>query len=332
MFALVFTRDGRTERHLLATGDTTVGRSPACDLVIADPSISRRHARFRVHGDHCLLSDLGGRNGTFRNGELVVETDVEAGDTITLGRFPILLQHATDAGLALSDHQPIESPVTVSRRVDEHVPDEGAWHLTADASRLFGLMSSIARRVVHWHSARELMEQIVDVVFDTLPVERAFLLMPDPQSAVIVPCVARSRVARSVDGGSISRALAERVMTQRLAILSSDRLPDLGTSPRATAAPPARRWFVAAPLWNQREALGVLYADNPETRPLAAADLDLLHALALYAASAIEQARDTDRLILDARRLRDADEPNRSVAARESPPSPAPSSGPSQNT
>ena len=102
MFALVYTIDGRSERHLLTTGDTTVGRSPGCDLVINDPSISRRHARFRVHGDHCLLSDLQGRNGTFLNGELIAEAEVKAGDTVTLGRFPIVLQLAALVGLALS--------------------------------------------------------------------------------------------------------------------------------------------------------------------------------------------------------------------------------------
>ena len=86
MFVLLYTRDGDTCRHLLRPGDTVVGRAPICDLTIDDPSISRRHVRFRVHGDHGVLTDLGGRNGTFLNGEQVTEARVKAGDTVVGGR------------------------------------------------------------------------------------------------------------------------------------------------------------------------------------------------------------------------------------------------------
>jgi pSer/pThr/pTyr-binding forkhead associated (FHA) protein len=304
MFALVYTIDGRTERHLLDTGDTTIGRSPGCDLVINDPSVSRRHARLRVHGDHCLLTDLRGRNGTFLNGDLVAESEVRPGDTITLGRFPLVLQLASAAGLALSDHRPPESPSAIVRHVDDTTPGPGSWRLAVDTNRLFGLMSTIARRVVHWHSSRELMEQVVEVVFDTIPAERAFLLTPETTSAIIVPQVARSRGGHTADGRTLSRAVIERVIAERVAILSTDTGPATAAPGTPGGTPPAARWFVAAPLWNYHEILGVLYADSHET--FSPADLDLLHALALYAAAAIDQARDTDRLILDARRLREA--------------------------
>lgn len=302
MFALVYTIDGRTERHLLATGDTTVGRSPVCDLAIADPSISRRHARFRVHGDHCLLTDLGGRNGTFLNGEAVAEAQAEPGDTVTLGRFPLVLQRAADSAPTLSDHEPEpDGPATVCRRIDEAAP-QGAWRLSADSTRLFDLLSCIARRVVHWQSSHDLMQQIVDVVFDTIPADRAFLFTAEAVDAAPVPAVARTRGGREADATSISRLLVERVIQERLAMLSMDALPNSHTPTIANAPDLPRRWFVAAPIWNYRQVIGVLYADTPEEAPLAAADLDVLHALALYAAAAIEQARDTDRLMLDARR------------------------------
>src|SRR5262249_43736870 len=82
MLTLLYTRDGRTCRHELTPGDTIVGRASICDLTIEDPSISRRHARFRFHGERCVLTDLGGRNGTFLNGEQVTEAQVHPGDAI----------------------------------------------------------------------------------------------------------------------------------------------------------------------------------------------------------------------------------------------------------
>ena len=92
MFTLVYTSDGEVCRHALTPGDTVVGRAAVCDLAIDDPSISRRHARFRIHGDHCVVNDLGGRNGTFLDGEQISEAEVDGGATVVLGRFQALSQ------------------------------------------------------------------------------------------------------------------------------------------------------------------------------------------------------------------------------------------------
>jgi len=49
----------------------TLGRSASCDLVIAHPSVSARHALFIVTG-HCVaLYDAGSTNGTTINGDPV---------------------------------------------------------------------------------------------------------------------------------------------------------------------------------------------------------------------------------------------------------------------
>lgn len=45
-----------------------IGRSPACDIVIAQDSISSQHARLTTEGGLWLLEDLGSTNGTFVDG------------------------------------------------------------------------------------------------------------------------------------------------------------------------------------------------------------------------------------------------------------------------
>jgi FHA domain-containing protein/uncharacterized protein DUF1707 len=63
----------------------TIGRSPACDCQLAEPSVSRRHAQLRADGERWLLTDLGSRNGTRVNGVRVTgEVEVRPGDTISL--------------------------------------------------------------------------------------------------------------------------------------------------------------------------------------------------------------------------------------------------------
>jgi hypothetical protein len=71
----------------------TIGRTRDCDLCLADPSVSRRHAELIRDAEGWLLNDLGSRNGTRLNGWLVRETvAVRAGDRLELGSAIFVLQ------------------------------------------------------------------------------------------------------------------------------------------------------------------------------------------------------------------------------------------------
>ena len=63
----------------------TIGRLPDCDVVIADPGASRRHASIRLEGDDYVLADLGSTNGTLLNDHPVREQVLAVGDRITIG-------------------------------------------------------------------------------------------------------------------------------------------------------------------------------------------------------------------------------------------------------
>jgi hypothetical protein len=70
-----------------AGAPVVLGRSRDCDCVIAEPSVSRRHAELRRHGERWLLRDLGSQNGTRVNGVRVLEeTEVAPGDRVSFGQ------------------------------------------------------------------------------------------------------------------------------------------------------------------------------------------------------------------------------------------------------
>jgi FHA domain-containing protein/uncharacterized protein DUF1707 len=62
-----------------------IGRSSACQLVLGDDTVSRRHAELRIQDGCWLLRDLGSSNGTWVNGRRVMEAEVRPGDLIHLG-------------------------------------------------------------------------------------------------------------------------------------------------------------------------------------------------------------------------------------------------------
>ncbi len=70
-----------------------VGREDGADIVIDNPSVSRRHAEFRKEGDGWVVVDLGSSNGTFLNGiRLEGPQPVVAGDEVGLGKFSIVFE------------------------------------------------------------------------------------------------------------------------------------------------------------------------------------------------------------------------------------------------
>ena len=71
----------------LAKDEFVIGRIEGNDLVIPEPSVSRRHARLLRQGQQVLLEDLGSSNGTFVNGQRLISAPfpLKSGDTFIVG-------------------------------------------------------------------------------------------------------------------------------------------------------------------------------------------------------------------------------------------------------
>lgn len=65
--------------------DLVIGRGPTCDVVLADRSVSREHARLFFRDGTWIVQDLDSTNGTFVNGQPVGRSQLAPGDHIRLG-------------------------------------------------------------------------------------------------------------------------------------------------------------------------------------------------------------------------------------------------------
>jgi pSer/pThr/pTyr-binding forkhead associated (FHA) protein len=73
-------------RRIEALCPAIVGRSSECDIMLLDPEVSRRHARFDAQNEVVYVSDVGSSNGTFLNERrLDGSIEVRAGDVIDVG-------------------------------------------------------------------------------------------------------------------------------------------------------------------------------------------------------------------------------------------------------
>ena len=73
-----------------------LGRSKDCDIRVADPNVSRRHAEVRLEGDHYTIVDLGSTNGIEVDGKRVKELALSDGDRFTLGSTEVAFSQAAD--------------------------------------------------------------------------------------------------------------------------------------------------------------------------------------------------------------------------------------------
>ena len=98
-FLVVYAPARPPSRHVLPLGRIVIGRTPTCDIVVDDETISRQHAALVVEPAHVFAEDLGSANGTsvggvaLKPGERVV---VLVGGMLALGDVVALLREGPD--------------------------------------------------------------------------------------------------------------------------------------------------------------------------------------------------------------------------------------------
>jgi pSer/pThr/pTyr-binding forkhead associated (FHA) protein len=87
---LIVQRNGRLERVIRWDAERlTMGRATECDVLLATPEVSRRHAMLVREGDRFEVRDLESINGTFVNGEKVSRRALQVGDVVRVEDFEI---------------------------------------------------------------------------------------------------------------------------------------------------------------------------------------------------------------------------------------------------
>ena len=83
-------------KHELDGIETTIGRSKDCDIQLADPNVSRKHAEVRQEGAAYWAIDLDSTNGMEVNGRRQKRAKLRQGDRITLGSTDLVFRRETE--------------------------------------------------------------------------------------------------------------------------------------------------------------------------------------------------------------------------------------------
>ncbi|UJR79354.1 FHA domain-containing protein [Sandaracinus amylolyticus] len=115
--------------------EITLGRDPACSIVIDNSVVSARHARItKTQPAGLLIDDLGSTNGTYVNGVRVMRQAITFRDDVRLGSAPVPLSDPRIANLLLrvvrrpAKGQPIVLGSAASSDVTIEYPDVAPQH------------------------------------------------------------------------------------------------------------------------------------------------------------------------------------------------------------
>ena len=78
------------EQFALERTQTTIGRTPDCDIFLDDVTVSRRHAIVARGASGFTIEDLGSLNGTFLNRHRIEKADLDTGDELQIGKYRLI--------------------------------------------------------------------------------------------------------------------------------------------------------------------------------------------------------------------------------------------------
>jgi Nif-specific regulatory protein len=293
-------------RYPLSESELIFGRVRTCDVRIADPYASRRHAKIVKRGDTFVLIDLKSRNTTLVNRAPVREHVLQHGDEIQIGDHSFVFVARPDPASLGRRSASVEvlpdadrgRTITLSRRIScEDSLSIGAGGDSAPTP----LVERFRQHVEILHRLSEIMagglerdlllQEICDALIRGFAAERACILLRDDESGELASAATASRSGDPDEDAPISQTVVDLVAGERDSILCTDTAADAQLGEARSVAAQQIRSVMATPLILRERLLGIVYLDN-RTLPggFGDDDLALLRTIARQVAVVIENA------------------------------------------
>ncbi len=292
---------------VLVTGGRpfTVGRVASCDLAVQDPTVSRRHAELELAGAGVRVRDVGSTNGTYLDGERIIDALATPGSRVAFGKvdFEVQIQEPTTSEEFVGEGSldaTILRQVPVSGRADiasllaEGPRGSSLLKIAGDSpedrqGRKLNLLLDIAKELSQQTETDRLLDRVVGLTFQLISVDRVAVMTAE--RGELVPRVWRSRVEAPAGSWAVPRAIARKAIEDRVAVLSENVLSEDATASGIESA------LCAPLLGSQGTVLGIIYLDNLGAgNSFSGEDLEFFSAFAGMAAVAIENGQLIERM------------------------------------
>ena len=247
----------RIQVKALDADQFTIGRAETCQLIVDSDMMSREHVRINLEADgRYRIRDLGSRNKTYVNGELVTETLLTPGSIIRAG--DAIVEFVDDSvnpdKIDLSFLTPDRTEPPHCQWIKTKTPLSLTLSQVENLSRLRGDQALTAR-------SEDIADAMLGQIILDLQAERGLIAMRGDSKTELTPLAHRSLNRPS--GGSMTPVSQSFILAPVLQGVSG-RYPetagqiDLKLGYAATG--------LVAPLTYRGDIIGVLYVDRPKSK------------------------------------------------------------------
>ncbi len=293
-----------------------VGRDSSNAIQLHDNEVSRQHAELRLVDAAYTLYDLNSSNGTFVNGRRIRQHRLHSGDQVQVGSTLMLFTGPSQEEENLSEKVDIAAPL----------PSEDESHIVhsmtqQEGSRLFDFQAEVpenswlakarsnlqvmyrtALAVSHTLDIDQLLQRIMDLIFEWVEADRGCIMLIDPESKKLAPKVRRTRKGvRADEKITISKTILDYVLDRNEGVLTTNAREDTRWNPAASILQLGIREAICVPMQGRYDVVGVIYIDTSTTpqevlrkggaSKFTEDHLKLMIAIAHQAALAVEDTR-----------------------------------------
>ena len=266
-------------RYLLSSSTMRIGRDSRCEIHFDDTETSRKHAEIEVVGDSYVLTDLKSSNGTIVNGHTIETKILLDGDRVQIGK-QILVFRLREAIPSSTDKDYLQRSVSI---VPDHDLENSQIISRADLSdpvgeteffdpqvanplsvnkSLWEIMYRTSLAVSRTLDINQLLEQIVDLIFQWVQCDHACVMLTDSTSNELKPVYRKNRKPQSNHQITISKTILDFVLKNEEGVLTSNAKNDRRWNASASIEASGVCEAICVPMKGRYGVVGVLYIDT----------------------------------------------------------------------
>ena len=293
----VYPKRGPAYSLELLDAPVSIGRSADNDLPLGDPFCSGRHAVVRKGDTGWLIEDAGSKNGTFLNGrKLEGAQPLATGDEIRIGGVRVIYDKPPAARVEMTDDAVGTTHVNTVVPLQDLLRRSGSGGPSAEdhpeEREIASVIGEVSQALLLHRPLRELLEHIMGIISAYVSMDRGVLMLQEGRPPRLqIKAVRINNAALQSEKIEVSRSIVAMAHEQKLSVIITDAAAAPRFMARESIVQAGIRSALCVPLWDNKEVIGVLYADRLSLiRPFTERDLRLLTLLANLAAVKIENA------------------------------------------
>jgi signal transduction histidine kinase/pSer/pThr/pTyr-binding forkhead associated (FHA) protein len=266
-------------RYPLTGSILKIGRDSRCEIHLDDSETSRKHAEVQRVGDSYVITDLKSSNGTVVNGQSIETRTLLDGDRVQIGkqvfvfRLRETIPSSTDKdylqrSVSIVPDNDLENSQII-RRADlsdpvgdtEFFDPQIANPLSVNKSP-WEIMYRTSLAVSRTLDINQLLEQIVDLIFQWVQCDHACVMLTEPASNELKPVYRKNRKPQSNHQITISKTILDFVLKNQEGVLTSNAKDDRRWNSSASIEASGVCEAICVPMKGRYGVVGVLYIDT----------------------------------------------------------------------